>query len=87
MRHPRDFCAKYSCTIVELAGLMGVSISLAQKWNGENHSISAYHQNHIELLDHVFELLKKAETEADGLKSRLCAAKLQFYLNWRSRDL
>lgn len=86
MRSPKEFCQKYDCTIAELAGLMGVSISLAQKWSGEEYSVSTYHQNHVELLDQTFEILKAAESEAYKLRSKLCSSKLEFYENWKSKD-
>ena len=82
MRSAKEFCDKYDCTIVELAGLMGVSVSLAQKWSSAE-TISAYHQNHLELLDNTFEILKAAEEQAIALREHLGSSKLEFYLNWR----
>ena len=82
MRSAKEFCDKYDCTIVELAGLMGVSVSLAQKWSSAE-TISAYHQNHLELLDNTFEILKAAEESAIALRENLGSSQLEFYLNWR----
>ena len=82
MRSAKDFCEKYDCTIVELAGLMGVSVSLAQKWSSAE-TISAYHQNHLELLDNTFEILKAAEEQAIALRAKLGSSQLEFYINWR----
>ena len=82
MRSPKEFCHKYDCTIAELADLMGVSVSLAQKWSGSD-TISDCDQNHLELLDHTFEMLKTAEEQAIALRTKLCSLKLVFYLNWR----
>ena len=82
MRSAKEFCDKYDCTIVELAGLMGVSVSLAQKWSSAE-TISAYHQNHLELLDHTFKMLKAAEEQAIALRENLGSSRLEFYLNWR----
>ena len=82
MRSAKDFCQKYDCSIVELAGLMGVSVSLAQKWSSAE-TISAYHQNHLELLDKTFEILKAAEEQSIALRAKLGSSQLEFYLNWR----
>jgi hypothetical protein len=83
MRDPKEFCRKYNCTIAELAGLMGVAISTAQKWSMANYAVSDYHQEHIESLHSLFQILIKAETDAENLKNGLSTSKLQFYLNWR----
>ncbi|MBC7515521.1 MAG: hypothetical protein H7237_03660 [Alkalinema sp. FL-bin-369] len=82
MRSAKEFCEKYDCTIVELAGLMGVSVSLAHRW-ASSETISAYHQNHLELLDNTFEILKAAEESAIALRAKLGSSQLEFYLNWR----
>ena len=83
MRSAKDFCEKYDCTIVELSGLLGVSVSLAQKWSSSSETISAYHQNHLELLDKTFEILKSAEEQSIALREKLGSSQLEFYLNWR----
>jgi transcriptional regulator with XRE-family HTH domain len=86
VRSSKEFREKYNCTIVEFAGLLGVTVSTAQKWSGDESMVSSWHQNQIELLDQTFSILSDAERSADFLKSHLCDSRLAFYLNWRRRS-